>query len=373
MHPFFPRDLLKAFEPLVTDACGQSVSSEPASHTIRLPVEVVVGEDVAQSAGSTISRHLEAKNIVVLTGQNSLTHHAQGVLNNLKEVGYIARTEVVTSSSVAEANRVLSAGYAFGAVVGLGGGKVLDVGKVVAHHRRVPFISIPTSASHDGIASPQASLIGLNGAHSMRVEMPYIIIADSKLIADSPLELTLSGVGDVLAKFSSVLDSKLAQQEGEYVGEYSISLAEMSAKLVFSNLESIVQLSKSGIRALLEALISNGIAMAIAGSSRPCSGSEHMFGHALNMLMPGKVLHGYGVLLGTKISLALHGADWRGVFEKVEAAGLPVSAKSLGVPPVFVERSLVFAHKIRPERRTVLSKGLTLVKARQILDEVKAY
>ncbi|MEM3857362.1 MAG: iron-containing alcohol dehydrogenase [Thermoprotei archaeon] len=341
-----------------------------STHTIKLPVEVVVGDDVAVSAGKILSEHLEGRNALVLTGKNTLSLYAKKILVGLHEHGYRYRVAVVASASINEVERISSGKGRYDVVVGLGGGKVLDVGKVVAHRLTTPFVSIPTSASHDGIASPQASLSGLNGAHSIRVQMPYIIIADSKLISNSPTELTMSGVGDVLAKFSSVLDSRLAQSKGEYVGEYAMSLAEMSAKLVLANLEDIVALRRDGVRTLLEALISNGIAMAIAGSSRPCSGSEHMFGHALNMLMGNKLLHGYGVLLGTKISLALHKQDWRSVFDKVEAVNIPHHSKDLGIPNAFVLRALLFAQKIRPERLTILSEGMTLPRAKAVLSEV---
>ncbi|MEM0320835.1 MAG: iron-containing alcohol dehydrogenase, partial [Thermoprotei archaeon] len=341
-------------------------------HSIRLPVEVIVGKNIIEDIGRIISNHLEGDEVTVLTGPNIRSLYSNTIITSLLNYGYKPRIDTVYSPRISEVERLLTqTPLSTAAVIGLGGGKVLDVGKVLAYKLSKPFVSVPTSASHDGIASPQASLEGLNGSHSIRVATPFIVVADSHVIASAPKQLTLGGIGDVLAKFSSVLDSRLAQSLGEYIGDYSISLAEMSAKLVFSNLEQIVSLSDNGVRTLLEALISNGIAMAIAGSSRPCSGSEHMFGHALDLLTSKKILHGYTVLLGTKISLALHGEDWVNFSERASQAGLPMNAHQIGVPGIYIIRALTFANKIRPDRLTILGNGITLEKAKKVIDEVK--
>jgi glycerol-1-phosphate dehydrogenase [NAD(P)+] len=345
-------------------------------HTICLPVKVVIGRGVSNDLGTIISAQIAGSEVALLTGPNLKTKLLDPILESLTVAGFKPFIEIVNSPSLAEVERIyhsfMNRNLSPSAVIGVGGGKVLDVGKVIAYRINTNFISVPTSASHDGIASPQASLKGLSGAHSVRVKTPYMIIADSEVIASSPKSLTLSGIGDVLAKLSSTLDSRLAQSMGEYVGEYSISLAEMSAKLVFENLDSIVSMDDHGIRTLLEALISNGIAMAIAGSSRPCSGSEHMFGHALDYLTSSKLLHGFSVALGTKVSLALHGQDWRTFDQRVHEIGIPMNAKSLGIPPIYLIRALSFAHKIRPERKTILGNGISYINAKKILEEVKA-
>jgi len=348
------------------------VDPNRSPHTINLPVQVIVGKGVLNSAGEVLSKHISGDKVVVLTGPTIKSLYLTTLVEAVKSSGFDPSVMVVNSPSLFEVDKVVKAfPPTSSAVIGLGGGKVLDVGKVAAYRAGAPFVSIPTSASHDGIASPQASLKGLNGAHSVRVNTPYVVIADSEIISASPRRLTLSGIGDVLAKLSSVLDSRLAQEAGEYVGDYSISLAEMSAKLVLNNLPTIVSLTDSGVRTLLEALISNGIAMAIAGSSRPCSGSEHLFGHALDFLTSRSILHGFTVLLGTKISLALHGQDWASFSEQVSRVGLPTTAKELDIPSVYVVRALLFANKMRPERFTVLSNGISLEQAQRVTEEVR--
>ena len=95
-----------------------------------------------------------------------------------------------------------------------------------------------------------------------------------------------------MAKITAVHDWELGRDKiGEYYGRYSANLASMSAEIL---IESAENFSKKGIdvRVIVEALISAGVASCIAGSSRPCSGAEHLFSHAIDHLKFGIGLHG---------------------------------------------------------------------------------
>jgi glycerol-1-phosphate dehydrogenase [NAD(P)+] len=105
----------------------------------------------------------------------------------------------------------------------------------------------------------------------------------------------------------------------------------MSAKLVTENAELIVNRQDEGLRVLLEALISCGVAMSIAGSSRPCSGSEHLFSHALDIVKPNQALHGEQCGVGTILSAYLYKSNWQGIKKTLKQLGAPTTAKELGV------------------------------------------
>jgi glycerol-1-phosphate dehydrogenase [NAD(P)+] len=173
----------------------------------------------------------------------------------------------------------------------------------------------------------------------------------------APWRFTVGGCGDVIAKFTSVRDWKLAHQEAdEYYGSYAGSLALMSAKLVMENAEIIGQKTEEGLRILIEALISCGVSMSIAGSSRPCSGSEHLFSHALEMMKLNRSLHGERCGVGTIIMAYLHKANWRHIRDTLKKMGAPTNASELGIEKEDVIGALEMAGKIRPERFTILSK-----------------
>jgi len=96
--------------------------------------------------------------------------------------------------------------------------------------------------------------------------------------------------------------------------------------------------------------------MSIAGSSRPCSGSEHLFSHALNLIAPKPAMHGEQCGVGTIMMARLHGLDWKRVKETLEKVGAPTTARELGIKPEHVVQALVQSSRIRPERYTILEE-----------------
>jgi glycerol-1-phosphate dehydrogenase [NAD(P)+] len=240
---------------------------------------------------------------------------------------------------------------------GVGGGTIIDSAKVSSGCLNIPFISIPTSVAHDGIASPLASIKGSDKPYSIMAQSPLAIIADTEVIAQAPWRFVISGCGDVIAKFTAVKDWKLAHQEmNEYYGEYAASLALMSAKLVIENADLIVFHKDEGLRVLLEALISCGVAMSIGGSSRPCSGSEHLFSHALDMINHHHAMHGEQCGVGSIMVAYLYKSNWQKIRNTLKQIGAPTTAAELGVKDDDVIKALELAAKIRPERYTILHK-----------------
>jgi glycerol-1-phosphate dehydrogenase [NAD(P)+] len=188
-------------------------------------------------------------------------------------------------------------------------------------------------------------------------QSPLAIIADTNVIFQAPWRSVVSGCGDVLAKFTAVRDWRLAHMDkDEYYGEYAASLALMSATLIEENAVIIQQGNEEGTRMLLEALISCGVAMSIAGSSRPCSGSEHLFSHALDIVKPSKAMHGEQCGVGSIIMTCLYGGNWKRIRDTLKCVGAPTTAAELGVEDVDVVKALKLASTLRPERYTILQK-----------------
>lgn len=242
-------------------------------------------------------------------------------------------------------------------VLGVGGGTKIDVAKLSSARQNIPFISIPTAASHDGIASPFVSVKGLDKPYSDVAQSPMAIIADTSIITQAPHRFTASGCGDAISKFTAVRDWKLANSvKNEYYGEYAASLALMSAKLVAKNAGIMEHRIEEGVRVLLEALISCGVAMSIAGSSRPCSGSEHLFSHALDLIASKPGLHGEQCGVGTIMMAYLYEMNWKHIKETLRKVGAPTTAAELGIEPKYIIQALVRARAIRPERYTILEE-----------------
>jgi len=216
---------------------------------------------------------------------------------------------------------------------------------------------VPTTASHDGIASPFASLKGLDKPYSRTAQAPMAILADTDVILQAPYRSVASGCGDVIAKLTAVRDWRMAHLvTKEYYGEYAASLALMSATLVMKNAGAIRPGEEEGVRVLLEALISCSVAMSIAGNSRPCSGSEHLFSHALDLVAPKPAMHGEQCGVGTIMMAYLHKRDWKPIRATLQKVGAPTTAEELGIESEHIIEALLKARAIRPERYTILDE-----------------
>ncbi|MEM2851275.1 MAG: NAD(P)-dependent glycerol-1-phosphate dehydrogenase [Candidatus Bathyarchaeia archaeon] len=330
---------------------------------MELPREVIVGSRILPLVGETCRRLGFTSSSLVLIGPSTYDVAGKVVIESLQDAGFKVAELIVEKSGIATVESVRKGIRESkpSVVLGVGGGKVIDVAKLGSAEEGVPFVSVPTAASHDGIASPRASISDSDKSLSVEAQAPVAIIADTHVIIRSPYRLTASGCGDIIAKYTSVRDWRLAHKlKGEYYGEYAASLALMCARLVMRNAELIRRNDEEGLRTVLEALISCGVAMGIAGSSRPCSGSEHLFSHALDRIAPKSALHGEQCGVGAIMMAYLHGANWKLVRDSLRTIGAPTTAKELGIEPSYVIEALTLAHKIRPERYTILGEnGLT--------------
>lgn len=321
---------------------------------MELPTKVLIGDGVIDRLGEFLKESAGDRKVVISSGSNVTTKIRDAVESALgSEPAWVE----VAAADMENVNRVMMAASGSGCIVGVGGGKSVDVGKLAAFKLHLPFYSVPTSASHDGISSPFASLKGLDRPYSIMAKPPVGILADIDVISSAPRRLLASGCGDLVSKLTAVKDWQLANRvKGEYYGGYSASLALMSASVVLDHARRMGRFDRESVRELVEALISTGVAAGIAGSSRPCSGSEHLFSHYLDIVAPESGLHGEKCGIGTIMMAKLHGIDWRRVRSALKSVGAPVEASQIGVDDSMVVEALVRASSIRPDRYTILSR-----------------
>ncbi len=326
---------------------------------MQLPREVIVGNGTIERVTEVFRRLGFTESAFIIAGSKTYDVAGKIVKELLEEDGIEVNRFLVESATVKDVEAVEEELKALKpqVVFGVGGGTKIDVAKLSSAHQKVPFISVPTTASHDGIASPVSAVKGFEKPYSVMAQAPIAIIADTNIIMQAPWRFGVSGCGDVIAKFTAVKDWKLAHEEkNEYYGEYAASLALMSAKLVMRNAELIKPEKEEGLRVLLEALISCGVSMSIAGSSRPCSGSEHLFSHALDMIKSNHAMHGEQCGVGTIMMAYLHRANWKCIRRTLKMLGAPTNAHELGIEKKDVVKALETASTLRPERYTILNK-----------------
>ena len=345
------------------------------SHTMELPRLIVVGEKNIGKIGNFLKSLNNAKKVSLISGSNVKKIVQKKIdeslaSSNIKKSWYLSK--INDAKSIKEIEKNIRKNKT-NLLIGVGGGRSVDIAKMIAFNLGKPFVSIPTSASHDGIASPFVSVKG-EKPHSMVATAPLGVFVDVDVIKRAPKKLLASGCGDLIAKITAVRDWQLGNSKtGEYYGRYSAHLALMSAKILIENSS---RFAKKGpdVREIVEALISAGVASCIAGSSRPCSGAEHLFSHAVDKLEPGVGLHGEKCGIGAIMIAKLQGQDWKNIVKTLKAVGAPTTAKEIGLKSNILAKALTIAQSLRPERYTILNqvnmtenKAIALAKSTKVI------
>jgi glycerol-1-phosphate dehydrogenase [NAD(P)+] len=260
----------------------------------------------------------------------------------------------------------------YDALVAVGGGGTLDLAKHAATLVGLPLVAVATNVSHDGIASPVSSLTHGEAKASFGVQMPVAVLVDLDYVVLSPVEMRRAGVGDAISNLTALADWRLARRERlEPVDGLAMALAGTGATAVARADGSVDDMRFLEI--LAEALVLSGLAMATAGSSRPCSGADHEIVHAIDHLFPNTALHGELAAVGALFAAHLHGdAELeQQIVSCLSRHGLPLSHRDVGLTDDQFARAVAYAPATRPGRFTILEHlGLD---EREIHKHVRAY
>jgi glycerol-1-phosphate dehydrogenase [NAD(P)+] len=261
-----------------------------------------------------------------------------------------------THDSAVQLGKRLRAG-SYEAVAGIGGGKTIDVTKFAAHMAGIPMVAVATNLAHDGIASPISSLEHESGKSSYGVVLPVAVVVDLDRVRCAPDPMGRAGIGDAVANLSAVADWELsAVDTGEQVDGLAAAMSRSAAQAVLH--QPGQARSDEFLTVLAEALILSGMAMSIAGSSRPTSGGDHEIIHAIDQLYPGTASHGELAGVG-----ALFCAYLRGDYQQAELVsaclsrhGLPRTPADVGLSHAEFVKAVAFAPGTRPGRYTILER-----------------
>jgi glycerol-1-phosphate dehydrogenase [NAD(P)+] len=344
------------------------MASDRVKHMV-FPRHVLVGTNALDNVGEVIADlELEANGVVVV---DPITRKLVGdrVEKALSKSGFVAHFYDSPGPTMASVQGAMAYGKKVGAnwYVGAGGGSVIDVAKLAAFQHGPAFISVPTSASHDGICSGRASIKETRGSVSMEAKPPAAIVADTAVISKAPYRMLAAGCADVISNLTAVLDWKLAHRlKDEEYSSFAAELARSAADQIMENRAIIRPGIEEACWLVVKSLVVSGVSMAVAGNSRPASGAEHMFGHAIDRIAPGP-MHGETVGVGSILMMQLHGGDWVSIRDALKEIGAPTTSKELGVPPKKMIEALTTCHTLRRERYTILGEsGLTKEAAEKV-------
>ncbi|WP_328552281.1 iron-containing alcohol dehydrogenase family protein [Streptomyces sp. NBC_00358] len=244
----------------------------------------------------------------------------------------------------------------YDAVVGLGGGKIIDCAKFAAARVGLPLVAVPTNLAHDGLCSPVATLDNDAGRGSYGVPNPIAVLIDLDVIREAPVRFVRAGIGDAVSNINAIADWELANRvKGEKIDGLAAAMARQAGEAVLRHPGGIGD--NDFLQVLAEALVLTGIAMSISGDSRPASGSCHEINHAFDLLFPQRAAsHGEQCGLGAAFAMYMRGAHEEAAFmaEVLRRHGLPVLPEEIGFTVDEFVQVVEFAPQTRPGRYTIL-------------------
>ena len=331
-----------------------------------------IGQGKINEIASTLLENNISGKILYVTDPVVDKLYSHIVRPQLEQVGRV-KVESVEANTIAYAMSVAEHVIAtdINCIVGMGGGKVLDVCKYAAYISKVPYLSIPTTLANDGVVSPIAVLKRADHKpKSLGCAMPTMLILDTQLVMTCPPQLIKAGIGDIVSNYMALKDWDFAVSNGhDTMNGYAYLMSKTALDALIKTQYSTI--CPEFIDVLANSLVLSGLAMDFAGSSRPVSGSEHLFSHALDYYCEKQNLHGFNVALGTISVLMLLGEDYSEILDYLKKFEVDINPVHMGIDkPTFI-KCMQMATSMRKNRYTYLcSLDLSDEKLGQIYDKL---
>ena len=299
-------DLTKILKDMENCPCGRV-------HTFDTKV-VEIGSGITAKTGEILIDAGFPKKILLVADDNTWAA-ADGLYPALIEAGFHVKKLIYENMKYARVEQVVEV-EALAAdvdgIISVGTGSLNDICRVASFRTKKMFCIFATAPSMDGFASDTAPIIENNFKSSWQAAQPAVIIADTKILAAAPTELKSSGFGDMVAKYIGLVDWKISTLlTGEYYCENIAALTKTATDRIMALAEKVTENSEEAAGAIMESLVMTGLAMKLAGCSRPASGAEHVVSHYLECY---KVIRGiWPEYHGKKVGVAtvlLNRAYW---------------------------------------------------------------
>lgn len=283
--------------------------------------EVALGAGALEAVAGLFARHFPGHNALVVSDDHTLAAAGEGVEAALLAADIQVRRVVlepragddhlVCEDGVIAAFKTMLEATPNAIGVAVGAGSVNDVVKYASHLLGREYACVPTAASMNGYTSTIAAILQQGVKRTLPCGQPVFIVADAAILAAAPSVLNRAGFGDLLSKPVSHGDWLLSHlvRGVPYTTAPNDVLDELFATLL-KEAPAVGRADTDGLAVLMEAILISGFSMAIAGSSAPASGGEHLVSHYWDMEQldhgaPLLGLHGTQVGIATRLSAML--------------------------------------------------------------------
>ncbi|KGP73448.1 iron-containing alcohol dehydrogenase family protein [Pontibacillus yanchengensis] len=335
--------------------------------SIPIPAILEIKNDVIYNLEEIVEKHGFTK--VLILFDDFTYHHYE---KNVKDSFTKTKVDTMTLEANLDINDLITKAFSlevYDVIVAVGGGSVIDYGKYIGFSRQTPFISIPTSASNDGFASSNCSLL-INGKKTtVPAKVPYGIIADLTIIQSAPTKFILAGIGDLMSNITALYDWDFEESHGvTHVNAFASMLSKKAVNSFIRTPMHDIQ-NPTLLKELVSSLTMGGVATVISGNSAPISGSEHLLSHALDKYAEQPHMHGIQVGIATYIMAHVQEHRAERMSKVFHRTGFFDYVKTLHISKKDLSHAIEHSHLMKPYRYTYLHEEAYREKALQFLEQ----
>lgn len=235
-----------------------------------------------------VKYYLQKKKVYIIEDENTYRVCGKDVCNLLKNFGIKVKEYIFENGVEPNEHYINLARKNYNKscemIITVGTGTLNDIGKIVANENNVPYMIIATAPSMDGFASSTSSIISNGLKVSVNSKCPEIIVGDLDILCDSPMILIAAGLGDIIAKYTSLCEWKIANMvTGQYFCQYIYDSITKVLRKCIDNSDWIIDRDRQAIKSVMESMVLSGIFASFAQCSNPVSGTEHYISHIWDM------------------------------------------------------------------------------------------
>ncbi len=271
-------------------------------HTVNIKA-VEIGDGVLARTAEILRGAGFPRRILAVADKNTLAASGN-IINILENGGFSVKLKLyddLREPTVERVNEICKLCADVEAILSIGTGSLNDICRRAALLCDREFAIFATAPSMDGFASGTSPIIENGFKATLPARQPSVIIADTAILAAAPAHLKAAGFGDIIGKFTALVDWRVAHLTvGEYYCENIANLVREALRRICSMAHRVSAEDAETAGTIMEILVFTGLAMKLAEASRPASGAEHMISHMIGMrrLAEGKISDFHGKKVG---------------------------------------------------------------------------
>lgn len=303
---------------------------------------------------------------LIISDQYGIQNFGESLRRGLGKEFKIVFAEFSGMSTQKEAKRLMDIALAEGCkgIIGMGGGKVIDIAKAIANWLKAPIVVLPTIAASDAATTARSVLYNEDGSLDAEVpcdKNPDIVLVDEEIIMNAPVRFLVSGMGDALSTYLAARTCYQGYKDSCFeanLTETAFAIAKLSYQLVMRHgLLAKMACEQRNMTKDLRKIIETNVLLSGLGCENNGGTSDHSYYYGFCGLTHRKerMLHGEYVTFSSLCMLVLEGAakeELDEVYNFCLSVGLPVCLEDILLGDMTEDEYIVVAQGVLSEEST---------------------